>query len=112
MPAATLPAPEPLPAADRCGNCRRLVDGLLRGRCKTCHDYWRKHRKERPAHLRAKRAVTWKRLEPWLNAEGRIVGPWCECGRLAVWRVTVPISERARARLLLCEACAAVERGE
>lgn len=113
MPIATLPTLEPLPGTDRCGNCGRLVDGLLRGRCRTCHEYRRKHKRERPAHLwNGKRAaVVWKRLEPWTDAEGRVTGPLCECKKLAVWKLTTPISERSRTTLLLCEGCAAVERG-
>jgi DNA-directed RNA polymerase subunit RPC12/RpoP len=106
MTAATLPAPEPSPAADRCANCGRLVDGLLRGRCKTCQDYWRRFGRERPARL-------WKRERPapvWEPVEAGEAGPWCDCQRPAVWKVTVPISETARARLYLCSKCAELEK--
>jgi hypothetical protein len=111
MPAATLPAPEPPFFADRCGNCGRLVERLFKDRCKTCSEYRRKHKRERPAHLwDRKQVVAWKPVEPWLNAEGQVIGPWCECGGVAAWKLTVPISEKARTRLLLCEGCAALEK--
>lgn len=111
MPAASLPIPEPPYAADRCGNCGRLVAQLHHERCKTCSEYRRKHKRERPARLwNRKQVVIWKSVQVAVDAEGRIIGPWCDCNKPAAWKVRVPISEKSRASLLLCEACAAVER--
>jgi hypothetical protein len=103
--AATLPAPEPSPAADRCSNCGRLVSYLLRGRCRTCQDFWRRKGRERPVHLwQRRRAAVWEPVEAGPD------GPWCECGKPVAWRLTVPISETARARLMLCRECGELER--
>lgn len=106
MPIATLPAPEPSLASERCANCGRLVVYLSRGRCAACYDYWRRYNQERPERLWRRPAAVWREVTPGENG----AGPWCECGQPVAWLVSVPISETARARLALCQKCAELER--
>lgn len=92
----------PIPGS--CCNCGAVVGRIVKGRCRLCHDYQARHGgQERPASL-------WQSARPvWQEVKQRHA-VLCDCGKPAAWKLTTPIGERAQARLLLCDECAALER--
>lgn len=84
-----------------CDHCNRLADHIVRGRCNTCYSYFRKNGRERPLKLWNRVAVFWEPAQ-----EGDV----CDCGEVAVARLSVPISEGSRGMLFLCEGCGELER--
>lgn len=88
-----------------CGPTRRII---IKGRCDLCYNYLRVVGQERPLTVSARVAPTW---EPFRAEEARPNDSiWCDCGKLATWALTVPSSQRGKTTLLLCDACAALER--
>lgn len=91
---------------EECAHCGRLADHLIKGRCGTCYSYWRKHdHRERPLRVwRRAVAGTWEEVGP-----GEAVEP-CDCGGVATARLVLPVAEKGRMVLFLCEDCAELER--
>jgi hypothetical protein len=92
-----------------CANCGPTNRIIIRGRCYLCYNYFHHLGRERPLQINATPAPVWGEFHPGPK-EIKLNEIWCDCGKAATWTLIVPISERATARLLLCDACAALER--
>lgn len=91
-----------------CANCETKVSHLINGRrCRLCHEYQAKYHVERPARLWQRPPVVWQPFRPEPTPGGEV---FCDCGKVPTWALTVPISDRGKATLLLCDTCAALER--
>jgi hypothetical protein len=93
--------------SNHCLNCGPTKNRIVRGRCHICYEYLRQFGKERP--VRVEVVPTWAKFEPTPKEidQGAI---WCDCGKPATQTLTLPIAERGKATLLLCDDCAALER--